>query len=238
MPTLAEQVAAVTAVSAKLDSLLTATPVETTVELTTAEAVAHISAELAKGGLLEPRAKYLSTVLADVAKVNSEGTNTSIQIKVVNDPLQIKPNTESIATIQTLSTLKPDSHFASNLHSVIGKAELIQKLLLDRAAIAKGKVSDKYEEIVKLFGFTEDDLKSECELRWKISDLIGQLQTAARLESLVEKSETPVKDAPTETTPTGSPVWPDDMAQAKFDPVAKSYTKPELPWGYDQTSQR
>lgn len=234
MPTISEQVAAT---NAKLDSLLTTptvTPVETTVELPPANAVVRIAEELAKGEVTKARAEYLSTVLAEIAKVNSEGTNTSISIKIVNDPTQIKPSTESIAGIASLTTLKPDNGFSSNISSVLHKMQLIQKLLNDREALRKGKVSDKLDDIIRIFGLTDDDLQSECELSWKVGDLVRQLQSAARIENLVEKSGSKDDDA----TPPVAAVWPADMADAKYDPVEKGYEKTELPWGHDTASRR
>ena len=233
MPTLQEQLAVATA---KLDSLL---PVEQpkTVELSPSDAMAKVVDELKKGALTQERALYLSDVLSEIAKVNSEGTNTSIKIKEVNDPDQIKPETAPIATLQTLTTGKPDSQFATNLHQVIGKAQLIQKLLLDRVALRKGKLSDKLEEIVKLFGLSDDDMTSECELRWTIGDLVGQLQSAVRLERLVD-GDVAKSEAPTPAAAGAPTVWPADMARAEFDPVTKAYKKNTPTWGHDDHASR
>lgn len=237
MPSLAEQLAAA---SAKLDSLI---PVaksepEQVVELSAAEALTSVSAELAKAELSDERRKYLGEVLAEVAKVNSEGTNTSIKIKVLNDPDQIKPSTATIATIQTLTTGKPDSLFASNLKQVIGKAELIQKLLNDREKLAKGKVSDKLEDIKKLFGLSEEDMSSECELRWTVSDLVSQLQSAVKLERMIEKAASEAQTTEKSAAAEDDKGWPKDMAGAKFDPLKKAYDLPQPKWGFDDHASR
>lgn len=227
MSTLAETLAAH---SAKL-SQLTGAPEQQVQTLKAAEALAEIAKELQRGELTKERADVIVAALAELQKNNWEATSWT-PIKEVNDPTQLKPKTERAPTIQQLTTGKPDSHFATNL-TTAQKAQLIHKLLTDpQQAIAKGVYSDKLEEMMKMFGLTEDDLDDEYDLRWKVGDLLTQLYRASQLENLVSKSA-PGKAASPEAPVAKSAAWPLDMASAKYDPVAKSYQKPELTWGRD-----
>jgi hypothetical protein len=249
MPTISEQIAAA---NAKLDALVTAAvpaPVEQTVKLTMPEALVSITDELAKDTVTKERAAYLRSVLGELAK-NFEATSF-IELKVLNDPDLIKPVTEKIGTIQSLTVASPDSGFASNLTGV-AKAQLIQKLLLDKVELKKSALTDKLEQIKSMFALNDADLNDSYDLRWKIGDLIGVLQNAIKLETMINGVPAP---AATTTTATGAPqapafgggvgagggmtkaaaepLWPRDMASAKFDPVKKAYEPEPTAWGND-----
>lgn len=246
MPTFSEQIAAA---NAKLEALMAPPPVEEkTVQVTAAEALLSITDELtAEAGVTKDRAAYLRSVLSDLSK-NYE-SKTVIEIKVLNDPMQIKPVTETIGTIQSLATAQPDSSMASNLTGV-GKAQLIQKLLVDKIELKKSALTDKMEQIKAMFMLTDADLSDSYDLRWKIGDLLGVLQNAIKLETMINgvpaTTAPPAPGfAPAAAPPAGAgaafkaaetdpaPVWPRDMASAKFDPVKKSYEAEPFAWGKD-----
>jgi len=112
------------------------------------------------------------------------------------------------------------------------KAQLIKALILSPELIAKGQYSDKMEELMDFFGLSSDDMEEDCELCWKVSDLVRSLQQAVKLESFVAKAAPTEKAAePNTLKPT---VWPNDMASAKFDPVAKAYAREDTVWGRDR----
>lgn len=242
MPTVEEQLAAATST---LDALMSAaTPAPE--QLSAVEVVGKIAAEL-KGEVTKERAEYLSQVLDALTKNNWEATSF-IGIKVINDPMQIKPETASIAPLQTLSTGKPDSLFATNLRTAkdeIGKlttakkAELITALLTSqREVLQKSKLTDKLGEIKDLFSLSDDDMNDGYEIRWKVGDLISALLQAIKLENLVEGSSTSKQDEPAPAaTSKNEAAWPNDMAAAKFDPVEKSYKREEPAWGYDKAAK-
>lgn len=258
MPTLPEQIASATA---KLDAFLpSASPADAAQKLTAAEIFEQLGKER-KGTVSKERAAYHTELLATLAKNNYEATSFT-PLKVIDDPMRTNPESASIGTVQSLTTGTPDSLFSTNLRtamSVAQKAALIQKVLTNPDKIQKGVFSDKLDDIVDLFGFTKEDMDQECELRWKISDLVYQLQSAAKLERLVEKAsgaEKPVvkadektiektavtEPAKTTETPDASKLaptdgWPADMAGAVFDPVAKQYKREELPWGRDNAGR-
>lgn len=222
--TFAEELAAATA---KIDALLVAPPApapseDGMVKMTAADALVKISAELASTTVTKERAEYLKTVLGELSK-NFEATSF-ISIKEIKDPTQLLPKTESIGTIQSLAAAAPDSGFASNMTGV-QKAQLIQKLLTDKAELKKSAVTEKLDAIKSMFGLTDADLKDTYDLRWKIGDLIGLVQDAVKLEQLIgEPSEpTPAKKA-------ADAAWPRDMAGAKFDPVTKAYEPSKSAW--------
>jgi hypothetical protein len=232
MPTFAEQLEAATA---KLDALLVpapATVVEETLQLSAVDAVDRITTELTKG-VSQERATYLKSVLADLAKNNWE-TTSFISIKVLDDPTQIKPETAKIAPLQSLTTGEPDIHFATNLKTTIGKAQLIQKFLSDPTAIKKSKLTDKLDDIYTMFSLTKDDLENSYDLSWKISDLVSALQRAIKLERLVDGGGVEKSEA---AAPAPATVWPRDMAKAEFDPVKKAYVPEASVWN-DAPSQR
>lgn len=239
MPTLPEQIASATA---KLDALLPVAPSGDEAKLLTAAEIFEQLSKERKGTVSKERAAYHAEVLTALAKNNYEATEFR-SLPVLNDPMRTNPETASIGTVQSVTTGTPDSLFSTNLRaamSVAQKAALIQKVLTNPDKIQKGAFSDKLDDIVEMFGFSKDDMNQECELRWKISDLVYQLQAAAKLERLVEKAGTAEKTV-TEPAKTpeaqpgvGGDVWPLDMAGADFDAVAKSYKKPELAWGRDR----
>lgn len=246
MPTLSEQV---DAANAKLDALLVApaaaaAPPAETVEMTAAEALLHITDELSKGVTAE-RATYLKGIVSEISKNNFESTGEgAISIKVVNDPMQIKPGTAPIAPIQSLTSATPESNFADNM-SAVQKVGLIVKMLTDKeelkARIAKSALTDKMAQIKSMFGLTDTDMKDSYDVRWKVGDLISLLQDAIKMENFVSGSST--SKAEPEVTTAASPasiastpaprapeVWPRDMAIAKFDPVKKAYEPEPNVW--------
>lgn len=239
MPTAAEILAAS---QSKLDQILAETapkPVEKTLTLSVPEAAVQVAYELGKSDIGDERRLYLSEVMHEIAKVNSEGTNTSISIKVIDDPMRQKESTERIATIQTLASAKPDSVFATNLHAVIGKADLettegkfqlAMALLTDREKLRKSDLTDALDDLQTMFGLTDDDMKNSYDISWRVGDAIRALADAAKVERILKKSDDRKADAVA--------AWPADMTSAKFDAVTKSYSKDELPWGYDQASKR
>jgi hypothetical protein len=228
------------ATTAKLDALLapasTPAPAEEQLQLSAAEVVARISDEMLAGNCSPERVTYMKSVLDDLAKSHWEQTTYHAPIKIVDDLTQLKPNTATIAPSQLLSI--PNVPIPSNAThpNLLTKAQLIQKLLNDKAALAvaitKSKLTDKLDEIYKVFGISSDELETEYDLRWKVGDLITQLQSAVKLERLVDG----VKKAE-ETKPVAEPTWPRDMTRAEFDPVAKAYKPETSPWD-DAPSQR
>lgn len=237
MPTVPEQIAST---NAKLDALLpSATPGDGAEEtLSAAEILGKMNAELKAGAVSKERAAYHKQVLETLTKNNFEATSFRT-IPVLDDPMRTNSKEESIGTIQSIDTGTPDSLFSTNLKSamtVAQKAALIHKVLTNPEKIQKGAFSDKLDDIVDMFGFTKEDMQQECELRWKISDLVYQLQSAAKLERLVEKSaEKPTEkpaEKPAETL--SEEVWPLDMARAQIDPVTKQYKREEPTWGRDK----
>lgn len=242
MPTFAEQIAAA---NAKLEALMVAAAPadESTVKLTAAEALVSITDELASETVTKERATYLRSVLGDLAK-NFEATSF-IALKVLNDPDLIKPVTERIGTIQSLAAAAPDSGFASNLTG-IAKAQLIQKLLLDKVELKKSALTDKLEQIKAMFALSDTDMNDSYDMRWKIGDLIGVLQNAIKLEVMINGAPTAAPAVPAPAVGAPSPAgassagasmfkaaWPRDMAGAKFDPVTKSYAPESPAWGND-----
>lgn len=222
----AKLVETLAAASAKLNTLAGTTD-ESAQVVTGTELVAKMAEELA-AGVTKERAAQLAKMLTELQKNNWEST-TWIRIKEVNDPTQLKPKTEPSPTIQQLSSGTPATTFSSNMAKA-EKIEFIANLIRSPEAIRKGVYSDKFDELVKMFGLTEEDLAEEYGINWKVSDLVCQLQRAAKLEQLVEKS------APVQARPEMTTTWPLDMAAAKFDPVAKAYVKTETPWGSDKRS--
>jgi hypothetical protein len=252
MPTLAEQLEAATS---KLDALLATpaaatAPTETVQQMTPQEAMLHITDELSKG-VSKERAEYLKSVVSEIAKNNFESNGEgAISIKMVNDPMQIKPGTAPIAPIQSLSSATPESNFADNM-SAVQKVALIVKMLTNPAElkerIAKSALTDKMDQIKSMFGLKEADMEDTYDVRWKIGDLIGVLQNAIKLEQFVNGGND--STAKTATTPEAQPpvpppsslgkaekeapanaVWPRDMAAAKFDPVKKAYEPDKNVW--------
>lgn len=229
MLTLAEQISAA---NAKLDTILA--PAEVVKQLTVADALVQISAELAKESVTKERATYLRSVLDEIAKSNFEST-TTIPLKVLDDPTQIKPVTESVGgTIQTLGAATPDSGFASNMTG-IAKAQLLKKLLSDKVELTKSKLTDKMDQIQSMFSLTDKDMEESYDISWKIGDLIRLLQNSIKLENMVGAgSTTKSGEEPVAKSATPQPaVWPADMASAKFDPIKKQYEEPALAWGSD-----
>lgn len=220
--------------NAKLDSMLPSTGADESPKLTAAEIFTQISSELQKGNVSKERAAYHLAVIAEVSKNNFEATSFT-PLKVLDDPMRTNPKSESIGTIQSLTTSEPKgSTFASNMTKQ-EKAAALQKAILDKEAIKKGVYSDKLEDIMSLFRIDPEDLHEEYELRWKVGDLISQLQSAAKLEALVEKSAAPEKQAekPVEDKPV---VWPRDMASAKLDPATNTYSAEKSQWDSDAPS--
>lgn len=238
MPTLPD---ALTAANAKIESMLAdvSKAEQSTKQLTAAECVAQIGKEL-RSPVTKERGAYLRSVFESLAKNNWEATSFA-PLKEFNDPDQIKPETENIGTITSLTTGKPDSTFASNL-TTAKKAELIAKLLTNPEAIKKSKMTDKMDDIMSMFSLNNDDLTREYDLRWKVGDLISALQTAIKLERLVDGNSTS-KSVPADSVvekAIAPDVWPSDMATAKLDPLTKKYVRDDLSWGYDnaQSSER
>jgi hypothetical protein len=232
--TFAEQLADATA---KLDTLLASpTPVvagaETTQKMTAAEALLFITQELASATVTKERGAYLKSVLEELAKNNWEQTS-HIELKLLNDPMQIKPVTESIGgTLQTLAAASPESGFASNM-SALQKVQAIAMLIVNKEELRKSTLTDKMDSIKSMFGLSEEDLKDSYDVRWKIGDLIGVLQDAIKLENFVGGGSAKKNEPTAPVEPTTELVWPHDMASAQFDPVAKAYKKEPLAWGND-----
>lgn len=232
MPTVTETLSET---NAKLEAMLAASAPSVTEEektLPAEEALQFISAELAKATTTPERKLYLKSLLAELAKNNWESTQP-IAIKVVNDPMQQTPKTEPAPTLQGNSTAEPDSNFCSNM-SALQKAQTIQKFLLDQPAlkleVKKSALTDKLDQIKKMFGLTDADLKDSYDLSWKVGDLIRLLQNAVKLEELVGDDVTKAEPAKTEKPAEPAALWPRDMAGAKFDPVKKAYDPEPNPW--------
>lgn len=231
MPTLSEQL---TETTAKLDALLAAVSGATAAteekKLSPAEALTEIAEELGKATITKERAEYLKTVLAEIAKGGWESNSNTpaISIKIVNDPMQQKPKTESIGTLQSLATGTPGSSSFTVGGTTAQKAAVIQKMLLEPVELKKSALTDKLGDIKKMFGLSDEDLKNEYDLSWKVGDLIRLLQNAVKLEQLVDgKTDTEKASSKTDEPPA---VWPRDMAVAKFDAVKKAYEPEKSPW--------
>lgn len=235
------------AAQAKLDALLAAMnapepAAETTQTVTAAQALGMITEELSKD-ISKERAAYLKSVVEELAKSGFEST-TVVEIKVLHDPTQLLPKTEPSPTLQSIAAASPESGFASNM-SAVQKVALIQKLLINSAELKKSAISDKLDEIQTLFGLTDDDMEDSYDMSWKIRDLVVLLQNAAKIETVIggvkKSATTPAPTAApttmskpiTKSKPETEPVWPRDMASAKFDPVTKSYAPEANDWGPD-----
>lgn len=237
MPTVADLLAQT---NQQLDALLADKPASTEQpeqKLAAADLIGEIAAELKAGNITKEREAYLREKLAEVSKGSFEGTGGvwTPAIRVINDPMQIKPETVKAPTIQSLQTAKPDSHWASNQNKVLSlkeKAEIIAKMIVSPDVIQKGQYSDKMDELKSFFGISDDDLKEEYELRWKVGDLVCALQQAVKLEQFVGKAapRADTKKAAEPPAPASPVVWPQDMAKAKFDPKAKTFAKEPSPW--------
>lgn len=183
MPTLVEELAAATS---KLDSLAL-DGVGETVDLAQIDVLQGVLKELDTKPT-QARCKELGTLLAQVSKAVWEGTNSTMQIKIVNDPMRVQEGTERIATIQTLNTLPPTGSFFTNWGSSFTKAEVIAKVLQHPEKLAevieKSKLTESMDNIKSTFGLTDDDMVDEYSIRWKIGDLVGALQTAVKVERL------------------------------------------------------
>jgi hypothetical protein len=251
MPTIKEQLSATVGV---IDSLLLSVKKsdEEPAKMAASEVVTSIAAELA-GDVSDERKKYLQGILEALAKSNFESTSF-VSIKVVNDSDQIKPETVNAFTVQSIiaAVKTGDTHWAANLRqaafSSSQKAEIIKHFLMNREDIAKGQFSDKLDQVKSMFGLSDEELRDDCDVRWKVSDLLYQLTQAAKLERMVEGGKgTGTVEAEKSAAPKGEPetkpkvaeVWPIDMAKAEFDPKAGGYKEEELFWGKDsQTSRR
>lgn len=257
MPTLAEQIASA---NAKLTSLLeTATQpaADDTREVSSAEALQLIGAELATQGISKERRAYLTTALQEITKALSfEDVNEPLAIKITvieSDADKISPVTATGSASSPESMPKPsvesanrktldlttigDNTAVTSFSSNLAKAEAIQKLLVNKVELRKSKVTDKIDEIKKLFGVTDDDLEGdEYQLRWKIGQLINLLLDAARLEALTGSEI--AKSSSTSAPETKREVWPADMASAQFDEKAGVFKNDALRWGLDGNSER
>lgn len=198
--------------AAKLEGLLPGEEITEELQVSAQELLAKVAAELAMP-VTKKRAAYLQEV---VAKANWEGANTYIAIKVVNDPLRQKEGTESIPALGTLSSSPP----GNTNWSYAQKADLIAKLLQDPKKlgefIEKSALTDKLDDIKEMFAISDDDLKSDYEVSWKVGDLIRALQTAIKVERLVQKA---AGDAGTEQTD------PQTEKQPEIDPEKKDDEK-------------
>lgn len=245
MPTVAELLAQT---NKQLDALLVDKPADSKEEpeqkLAAADVMAAVAEELKAGSVSKERGEYLRTVLESLAKSSWEGTGNTWKpvIRILNDPMQIKPVTVKGPTIQSMTTGTPDSHWATNQNRVLSlkqKAEIIAKMILAPEVIQKGAYSDKLDDLKSFFGISDDDLKEEYDLRWKVGDLVSALQQAVKLEQFVskaapaEKTETEKAAAEkisTEKAAAEPFIWPRDMAGAKFDQEKKRFLKDESPF--------
>lgn len=214
MPTLTEELATS---NAKLDALLTPEPTPTPapepLELSTQEVLEKMSAELANPLSVE-RGKYLSETLSTLSKGNWEGKNTFIPLPEKSNPDMVKPGTEKIAPIGTLASSAGDTHWSYNLKTVMGKAQLITDVVRTPAKIPefialieKSALTDSFDDIKSMFGITDEDLKDEYSVRWKIGDAVSALQTAIKVERITAKAKASKSDTtdPTQEKPLEHP---------------------------------
>ena len=102
-----------------------------------------------------------------------------------------------------------------------------------RTLIAKaGEARALLEKIASMFGIVPEPGEdiTDYGLRWKVGDMIGALQDAARLENVMASLggamgvTAAAKAAKAATSPTGEVSWPHDMASAKFDASAGGFS--------------
>jgi len=189
-------------------------------------------------------AKQLEKSRAEIAKFQATGGSAPA---VTKDPMQRPAPTQTEVSAQSVASGNPGTNaVASNLSAVVKRIEEavaeVEPLVKDKtgdvadaARDAISKASTATAKLAEIGASMNMDLASanmdDYDTRWKVSKLIGMLQEAAMLETLLGTPAAKTADDGVQKS-AGEVMWPSDMAAAKF--VGGKYSDPDAIWGADE----
>jgi ubiquinone biosynthesis protein UbiJ len=207
-----------------------------------------VRAELEKIVKLDSLPADLKSILQGILKLESFEAGTTVQITVVNDPLQQTPTLQT-GSIQALAVVNGDSAVAENLAQLSKKVETttaelakmvegVQGTIADavRTAIAKqGPATAKLEQIQQVLALKFDDEDEDWQIRCKVGDLVSTLLQFAAVERMMESSPIGKAGGDKSPRPAARKVvpWPADMARAQYDKDTGGFKHADPFWGRD-----